>query len=85
MKKFEISNIAGFRSKDKFYAIDYIISKKDQSIDFLKQGSIVLMTIMRDTNLQQIKQKRININSFQILQMIGLGGFSKVFLGKQKY
>ena len=55
MKKFEISNIAGFRSKDKFYAIDYIISKKDQSIDFLKQGSIVLLTIMRDTNLQQIK------------------------------
>ena len=26
--------------------------------------------------------KRININSFTILHMIGLGGFSKVFLGK---
>jgi len=26
--------------------------------------------------------KRINITNFTILHMIGLGGFSKVFLGK---
>jgi len=28
-----------------------------------------------------MQNKRTNINSFTIIHMIGLGGFSKVFLG----
>ena len=30
---------------------------------------------------QAMQNKRVNINCFTILHMIGLGGFSKVFLG----
>ena len=30
-----------------------------------------------------MSNKRTNINSFTILHMIGLGGFSKVFLGNK--
>lgn len=32
--------------------------------------------------IEVLSQKRVNITSFKILHMIGLGGFSKVVLGK---
>lgn len=48
----------------------------------MKGQSLNVVPLLRNEQLQQAMQnKRVNINCFTILHMIGLGGFSKVFLG----
>ena len=54
----------GFKSKDNYYAIDFILSKKDQNLDFLRKCTLVVVPILKESNIKLFKQNRININSF---------------------
>ena len=73
------SSIVALQTSDKRYAIDYWLSNFENSLKVL-QDRMVLVPYFADDRFKVTDQK-INIDYFQILLMIGEGGFSKVYMG----
>lgn len=75
----DLSNMVALKTKDKRYAIDYWLSNNDRNILLLKDR-MVLVPYFSDDRYKVTDQK-ITIDYFEILKLIGEGGFSKVYMG----
>ena len=65
---------------DGIITLDYWLSDPERSVSVLKDGT-VLKPVYSDPAFQIGKQK-VTINHFHILKLLGIGGTSKVYLGK---
>ena len=74
------SSVVALKTSDKIYAIDYWLSNFENSVKVL-QDRMILTPYFTDERYK-VKDQKINIDYFEILVMIGEGGFSKVYLGK---
>ena len=45
----DIKNLLGFKTKDKYYIIDYILGQPDLDMSFLKKQKLVLLPIFRES------------------------------------
>jgi serine/threonine protein kinase len=77
-----VSNIFKLQTRDKLYTVDYWLSNFERSVAALKD-KIVLQPFYGDPNYKVTNQK-IGLNYFEILKLIGCGGFSKVYLARRK-
>jgi len=85
--KCEITNlpINGFSSKDGFFLIDFALhSIKDWGLAFLKNKRIALLPLIRETKVYESLSSRQSLKQYELLKVIGSGGFSQVILGRKK-
>lgn len=78
----DFSNFVALKTKDKKYAIDYWLSNNDRHIAMLKDR-MTLVPFFADDRYRLSDQK-ITIDYFEILKLIGVGGYSKVYMGNRK-
>ncbi|KAM3136385.1 hypothetical protein pb186bvf_011520 [Paramecium bursaria] len=72
-------NIIGFATLDKNIAIDYYLSLKKKDLIPLDRQTIKLEPLFKE-----VDNGSLTLNSFIILQCIGMGGFSRVYLVRSK-
>lgn len=75
----DFSNIVALKTKDKRYAIDYWLSNNDRNVMILKDR-MTLVPFLADEKYE-VRDQKITIEYFEILKLIGEGGFSKVYMG----
>lgn len=68
------ANFIGYRTIPQNIHLDYYLTLKNKSIEFLNGDSLILSPIPR------VVQEKVSLSSFEIVKCIGTGGFSKVFL-----
>ena len=67
-KNFDAKHILGFRTKECFHVIDYILKQPQLNVDFLREKSLTLVPIYQDSKILQLyNNKYQNFQSFQIL------------------
>lgn len=78
--------VNGFCSKDGFYLIDFALhSISDWSLGFLKNKAITLMVLMKEiSRVDMGLNMRQSLKQYELLKVIGSGGFSQVILGRKK-
>ena len=86
--KIEANNlpINGFSSKDGFYLIDFALhSIGDWNLGFLKNKKIGLIPLFKENKrIDFIPKNRQSLKQYDLLKVIGSGGFSQVILGRKK-
>ncbi|CAD8136150.1 unnamed protein product [Paramecium pentaurelia] len=72
-------NIIGFQTTDQNIALDHYLSLVGKDLQFLNRKTIKLSPLhcTCDSN-------KLSLKSFQLLQCIGMGGFSRVYLVRSK-
>ena len=70
--------IVSFETVDYNLQLDYYLTLSEEDGSFLNGSSISLKPVYRE------KQPVVNLNSFEIIQCIGSGGFSNVYLCRFK-
>ena len=77
--------INGFASRDGFFLIDFALhSISDWSLGFLKNKRISLVSLIREARLEVGLTSRQSLKQYELLKVIGSGGFSQVILGRKK-
>lgn len=76
----DTSSMICLKTKEKLYAIDYLLSNLDRPVSILKDRT-TLVPFFADEKYE-VKDQKISIDYFIILKLIGEGGFSKVYMGK---
>ena len=73
--------IVALQTLDNIITLDYWLSESERNVSVLKDN-MVLKPYYGD-NDYLITTQKINLQFFNILKVIGTGGFSKVYLGKK--
>lgn len=78
--------INGFCSKDGFLLIDFALhSINDWSLSFLSNKKLGVLALYKDTKqIDFYPSSRQTLKQYELLKVIGSGGFSQVILGRKK-
>lgn len=82
-KHFE-RKVIGFMNISGFFLIDYVLTMQNYRLDNLKNRILIFKPIFNDILFYHPRNKRINMKCFDFMKLIGSGGFSKVFLARNK-
>ena len=54
LKDYDMSHIQGFKTRDKHFIIDYILSKKNLNLRFLKNKLICVVPLFKESKLNAV-------------------------------
>ncbi|CAD8089331.1 unnamed protein product [Paramecium sonneborni] len=81
----QYQQIIGIKTGNSQIPVDYILSKIERPLSLLSNCSIQPLIIEPFMNVEQdLKQSRISLKDFEFIRCIGVGGFSKVYLVREK-
>ena len=53
-KIFDTKKIIGFRTRDKYFVIDYILAKHNHSLEFMKKKTIYIVPLFKESKINEI-------------------------------
>lgn len=92
--KKDFDRVAAFKTKSRNYLVDYYLTMPHKSLAFIKDGTVLVPFFKRkpalliniDNDETQNKDQdfgvpKASLKDFEIITLLGKGGFSKVYLG----
>ncbi|CAD8058949.1 unnamed protein product [Paramecium primaurelia] len=77
--------IIGIKTANISIPVDYILSKIERPLSLLSNCPMQPLIIEPVINIEQeLKQSRVSLKDFEFIRCIGVGGFSKVYLVREK-
>lgn len=78
-------SLVALKTKNKDFAVDYLLSDPKRSLQFLKDGTILEPYYGIDARPLDEFQFKVELEDFEIETMLGHGAFSTVYLGNTNF